>query len=93
MTHSEQVNGGGKAQWKIQRLRNALSHREADRVPVGEFFWTGFMKRCREKWGDDFDPYRHFDLDYVVVSPNMNPRIQPFEILEDEGENVVETTR
>jgi len=49
------------------------------------------MKACRRKWGEEFDPYRHFDLDYVIVSPNMDPRIQPFEILE-EGEDVVVKT-
>jgi len=79
----------GKAQEKIRRLRLALSHREPDRVPVGEFFWTGFMKRAKKKWGDDFDPYRHFDLDYVVVNPNMDPRIRPFEIIKQTETDVV----
>lgn len=77
------------AQKKIARIRAALSHQEPDRVPAGEFFWTGFLKRCKAKWGDDFDPYRHWDLDYIVVTPNMDPRIQPFEILSESGEDVV----
>lgn len=77
---------------KIERLRNALSHREGDRVPVGEFFWTGFLKHYRERLGEDFDPYRHFDLDYVVITPNMDPRIQPFEVLQESGEDVVVKT-
>ncbi len=47
------------------------------------------MKRARAKWGADFDPYRHFDLDYVVVNPNMDPLIRPFEILKQEGEDIV----
>lgn len=80
------------AQAKIRRLRDALAHREGDRVPVGEFFWTGFLKRCKARWGEDFDPYRHFDLDYVVVTPNMDPRIRPFEIVEESGEDVVVRT-
>jgi len=79
-------------QAKIQRMRDALSHQEGDRVPVGEFFWTGFLKRARRKWGDDFDPYRHFDLDYIVITPNMDPRIQPFEVVEQSGENIVVKT-
>jgi hypothetical protein len=74
---------------KIARLRAALSHTEGDRVPLGEFFWTGFLNRCRAQWGDDFDPARHFDLDYVVVTPNLDPRIQPFEILRDDGHEIV----
>lgn len=81
-----------KNQEKIQRIRDALAHRQGDRVPVGEFYWTGFLKRCRRKWGEDFDPYRHFDLDYVVITPNMDPRIQPFEIVQRSGEDVVVKT-
>lgn len=82
----------GNAQAKIQRIRQVLSHREADRVPAGEFFWTGFLNRCREKWGADFDPYRHFDLDYIVIGPNMDPRIMPFEILHESGDEIVVRT-
>ena len=74
---------------KIRRLREVLAHREPDRVPVGEFFWTGFMKQGRAKWGPDFDPYRHFDLDYITITPNMDPRIQVFEILEEKGQDIV----
>ena len=77
------------AERKIQRMREALWHREGDRVPAGEFFWTGFLKRCRQKWGAGFDPYRHFDLDYIVINPNMDPRIQPFEVLKEKGEDIV----
>jgi len=77
---------------RMDRLHKALRHKEGDRVPAGDFFWTGFLKSCQQKWGDDFDPYRHFDLDYVVVNPNMDPRIQPFEILAEEGEDVVVRT-
>lgn len=79
----------GKAEEKIQRLRAALSHREGDRVPVGESFWTGFILRCKEKWGQDFDPYRFFDLDYIIISPNMDPHIQPFEVISQSGEDIV----
>ncbi|MBN1347036.1 MAG: hypothetical protein JXQ73_30375 [Phycisphaerae bacterium] len=79
-------------QAKLKRLLDALHHREGDRVPAGDFFWTGFHKRCRAKWGDAFDPYRHFDLDYVVVNPNMDPRIRPFEILDESGDDVVVRT-
>jgi uroporphyrinogen decarboxylase len=73
---------------KTQRLRAALSHREADRVPVGESFWTGFLLRCKEKWGAGFDPYRYFDLDYIIFCPNMDPKIQPFEIVSQEGDDI-----
>ncbi len=82
----------GAAQDKLQRMRAALSHQEGDRVPAGEFFWTGFVKRCKSKWGEDFDPYRFFDLDYIVIMPNMDPRIQPFEVVRQSGEDIVVKT-
>lgn len=77
---------------KTRRLLSALSHKEADRVPAGDFFWTGFLLRCKEKWGPDFDPYRFFDLDYVVIGPNMDPHIQPFEVLQQDDQNVLVKT-
>ncbi|MCA9430576.1 MAG: hypothetical protein KC940_08725, partial [Candidatus Omnitrophica bacterium] len=49
-------------------------------------------RRCRKKWGNDFDPYRHFDLDYVVINPNMDPRIQPFEVIEQTDQDIVVKT-
>ena len=75
-------------QEKLNRLRAALEHREGDRIPVSDFFWTGFVKKARALWGEDVDLYRKFDLDYVVVDPNMDPVIRDFEILEDDGENI-----
>ncbi len=80
------------AQAKIDRVRKALTHQEGDRVPAGDFFWTGFLQKCQEKWGDGFDPYRHFDLDYVVITPNMDPRVEPFTILESDDQHVVVRT-
>lgn len=86
---SKNMNNKAK---KVERLRLALSHREPDRIPVGESFWTGFLKRCREHWGNDFDPYRFFDLDYIIITPNMDPHIKPFEIISQEGDDIVVKT-
>lgn len=82
----------GKAQQKIERLRLVLAHKQADRVPVGDFFWTGFMLKAKAKWGQDFDPYKKFDLDYIVINPNMDPHIKQFEILEQKGEDIIVKT-
>lgn len=76
-------------QAKLDRLRGAMKFEQADRVAIGDFFWTGFRKKCINKWGDDFDPYFHFDLDYVTVDPNMDPKIQDFEILEQTDTDTV----
>ncbi|MCX6359625.1 MAG: hypothetical protein NT029_07470 [Armatimonadetes bacterium] len=80
------------AQVKIDRLRLALAHKEPDRVPVGEFFWTGFLKRCKAVWGEEFDPYRRFDLDYIVIGPNMDPVIRPFEVVAQSGDDITVRT-
>jgi len=80
------------ARKKIERMRRTLAHQEGDRVPVGEFYWTLFLEQCKAKWGTDFDPYRYFDLDYVVITPNMDPRIQPFEIVREDGDEIVVKT-
>jgi hypothetical protein len=79
---------------KTQRVLAALAHCEADRVPVGEFFWTNFVRRCKKELavGDDFNPYRHWDLDLVVVTPNMDPHLCGIQVLEDAaGRKVVRT--
>jgi len=68
---------------KLARMQAALEHREYDQVPISDFFWTGFMKRAKAAWGDDIDIYRKFDLDYIVVNPNMDPIIRDFQIIEE----------
>ncbi|UCF17089.1 MAG: hypothetical protein JSW59_06440, partial [Phycisphaerales bacterium] len=78
----------GNAGPKIERVAAALENREPDRVPVGEFFWTNFIRRAKAELdvGDDFDPYRHWDLDMIVITPNMDPHITGIEIVEDTAE-------
>lgn len=77
------------ARKKTARVLAALNHEEADRVPIGEFFWTNFIRRCKEELdaGDDFDPYRHWDLDLVVINPNMDPQLTGIEVIEDDDEH------
>jgi hypothetical protein len=83
-----------RARAKIDRVMAALEHREADRVPVGEFFWTNFLRRCRRELGagDDFSPYAHWDLDLVVINPNMDPHITGIQVIEDTAERKVVRT-
>ncbi|MBS1855725.1 MAG: hypothetical protein JST11_10195 [Acidobacteria bacterium] len=79
---------------KLERMMRALKHQEPDRVPISDFFWGGFLQRWREEFGlpADADIYRYYDLDWVQHNPNMDPHIQPFEILRsDETEVLVRT--
>jgi uroporphyrinogen decarboxylase len=82
------------AKAKTARVIAALEHREPDRVPAGEFFWTNFIRRCQRELpvGKDFNPYRYWDLDFVVLVPNMDPHIQGVQMLEDSTERKVVKT-
>jgi len=65
------------ARAKTERVLAALEHREPDRVPIGEFFWTNFVRRATRELGvgEAFNPYVHWDLDFIVLVPNMDPHI------------------
>jgi uroporphyrinogen decarboxylase len=79
---------------KLDRVRKALRFEQPDRVPISDFFWSGFVARWRRELGlpSDADPYRYYDLDWIVTTPNMDPHICPFEILrEDQNEIWVKT--
>src|SRR5512140_3503730 len=76
---------------KLNRMKKALRHQEPDRVPISDFFWGGFTRRWRKELGlpDDANPYYHYDLDWIVTVPNMDPWIRPFETLKETSEEVV----
>ncbi len=79
---------------KLTRMNAALRHQEPDRVPISDFFWGGFVKRWRAELGlpDDASPYYHYDLDWIVTVPNMDPWVRPFETLQETPEEVVVKT-
>ena len=79
---------------KLERMKKALRHEEPDRVPISDFFWGGFIRRWRSELGlpDDANPYYHYDLDWIVTVPNMDPWIRPFETLKETPEEVVVKT-
>lgn len=79
---------------KLDRMNKALNHEEPDRVPISDFFWGSFIKRWRRELNlpENSNPYDYYDLDWIVTMPNMDPKIQSFEIIkEDETEVVVKT--
>ena len=79
---------------KLARMNCALRHEEPDRVPISDFFWGSFTNRWQRELGlpPDASPYTHYDLDWIVTVPNMDPWIRPFETLrETENEVVVRT--
>jgi len=79
---------------KLRRLNSALRHEEPDRVPISDFFWGSFTERWRRELGlpPDSNPYYHYDLDWIVTVPNMDPWIRPFETLKETAAEVVVKT-
>ncbi|MBN2323917.1 MAG: hypothetical protein JXQ30_09290 [Spirochaetes bacterium] len=79
---------------KLKRMKSTLEHREADRVPVSDFFWGSFLKRWKEELGlsADTDIYRYYDLDWIATIPNMDPHIKRFEVLTQNDEEVLVKT-
>ena len=79
---------------KLERMTKVLSHREADRVPISDFFWGGFIERWRRELAlpAGTDIYRYYDLDWIATVPNMDPHIRPFEMLEESPEHVLVRT-
>ncbi len=79
---------------KLDRMNKTMRHEQADRVPVSDFFWGGFLERWREELGlpTDADIYKHYDLDWIATTPNMDPHIKAFEILRQTDKEIVVRT-
>ena len=79
---------------KLERMNKALRHEEPDRVPISDFFWGGFIRRWRKDLGlaDDASPYYHYDMDWIVTVPNMDPFIRSFETLKEDDQEVIVKT-
>ena len=79
---------------KLARMDAALHHREADRVPVSDFFWGSFLNRWRKELGlpSSEDIYRHYDLDWTVTIPNMDPHITSFQTVKENQDEVIVRT-
>lgn len=76
---------------KLERMNKALRHEEPDRVPVSDFFWGGFISRWQKELDlpSDANPYYHYDLDWIVTVPNMDPHIKSFETIKEDSEEVI----
>ena len=91
---ADQAGRSETALRKLERMNRALRHQEPDRVPVSDFFWGSFIERWRRELGlaPDANPYYHYDLDWIVTVPNMDPWIRPFETISETAEEVVVKT-
>lgn len=75
-------------------MRDTLHHREPDQVPISDFFWGSFIERWKKELNlpKDTDIYRYYDLDWIVTTPNMDPHIKSFEVLEENEHHIVVRT-
>jgi uroporphyrinogen-III decarboxylase len=83
-----------KAQQKRERVLQALRHEEPDRVPIHEWFSTEFVQRWtnwRKAQGDKevSDINEYYDLDMLLIEPNIDPHIQSCEIIERTDDYVI----
>lgn len=76
---------------KLNRMNKALRHEEPDRVPISDFFWGGFISRWQKELNlpSDTNPYYHYDMDWIVTVPNMDPHIKSFETIKEDSEEVI----
>ena len=76
---------------KLERLNKALRHEEGDRIPLSDFYWSTFISRWRKELGlaADADIYRYYDLDWICVTPNMDPHIKSFQVIKATDEDVI----
>lgn len=79
---------------KLGRMNTALRHQEPDRVPISDFFWGAFVERWRRELDlpADASPLTHYDLDWTVITPNLDPWIRPFEVLSEKPDEVIVKT-
>ena len=79
---------------KLERMNKALRHEEPDRVPISDFFWGAFVERWRRELNlpADASPLTHYDLDWTVITPNLDPWIRPFEVLGETPDEVIVKT-
>lgn len=69
---------------KIERVKKTINRMEPDRIPICDFYWAEFLDRWRreKKLSEDTNIYYYYDMDLMVISPNMDPRKKSCEIIE-----------
>jgi len=79
---------------KLDRMNKTLRHEEADRVPISDFFWSGFLDRWKKDLSlpPDTNIYKYYDLDWIVTVPNMDPHIKQFEIIKEDDQEIIVRT-
>ena len=75
---------------KKERVLKTLKCEEPDRIPLHDFFWAEFNKRWKKEKNlpDDANIYYYYDMDMMVISPNIDPKKKSYELIE-KGSNYI----
>jgi len=75
-----------------ERMRLALRHQEADRIPIHDDIWTATIKRWQAQGMSDAVSYEdYFGFDMRFFRPDISPRY-PERVIERTTEYVIEAT-
>lgn len=75
-----------------ERVLLALSHEEADRIPLHDSPWVSAIERWHgEGLPEETNPAEYFDYELVGFGTDTSPRF-PIEIVEEDEEYIVRTT-
>lgn len=80
-----------KGHAKLDRVLKTLRHEEPDRIPISDWYWSSFVSRWKKELvlSDNTDIYRYYDLDWIVITPNMDPHVKQFEILRETDDDIM----
>ncbi len=76
---------------KRERVLKTLKCEEPDRIPLHDFFWAEFLDRWKKEKDlpTDTNIYYYYDMDLMVISPNMDPLKKSFEFIEKGDDYII----
>ena len=76
---------------KLERITKVLSFKEADRIPLIEFYWDKFIYNWKfeKDLPENSNIYKYYDLDLVFVVPLTDPKVKSFEIIKKTDDYVI----
>jgi uroporphyrinogen decarboxylase len=85
------MDSKNRGELKTDRIFKTLSFRIPDRLPLCDWFWDGFISKWREekKLNEDANIYEYYDMDLFPTTPNIEPAINGFKVLEKNSDYTI----